>query len=77
MYSTLTHPIFWQGFAACGLLAIVAGIALIAVISRSGEDDPRPEHFGGRAWPGSTPTNSYGPGPHPRTRRSDLRGGPR
>lgn len=78
MLQLISNPATWIGFGAGMAAMLVLGLCFIALVGRANDDvDPHARHLGtGATWPGSEPTNSWGPGPHS-TRRSDLRSGPR
>lgn len=72
--SALASPVFWSGAAAGALLMLLAGLALVALVSRANDDpDPHAVNLGtGAAWPGSIGSEQI----HPRSRRSELRSRP-
>ncbi len=77
MHETLNNPIFWQGFVAAMLLAIIVSLPLLALTGRANRDlqlrhDRR--HGDTQAWPG---TRSDSLVERTRSRRSEMRGGPR
>ncbi len=78
--TALFSPLFWAGSVFGLLLAAAIGAILIALIGKADEALDRAAHLqrtrNAATWPGTAERDTTG-ATAPRTRRSDLRSGPR
>lgn len=77
LLDTLLNPIFWQGAAAAGLLALVAIVLALTLCGRANDDVPLAtdrRHGDRQAWPARAAQVQLD---RRRSQRSELRGGPR
>lgn len=65
LLDTLTNPIFWQGVAAASLVALIAIVMLLTLISGANTELPLAtdrRHGDRHAWPGrATPSETLDP----------------